>query len=104
MIQYFKTQSIVDDSPTSLKSNADIDDEIAVLAKCWAVPENVGDALLLLGPNFVHAKVRSCAVERIATCDDGELLHLLPSLVQALKLEPHLDRFDIFDFVFVLVF
>ncbi|TYJ55431.1 hypothetical protein B9479_003934 [Cryptococcus floricola] len=57
------------------------------LLPLWGQDVGIDDALELLGPEFMHKKVRAFAVKRLERADDEELLLYLLQLVQALKFE-----------------
>ncbi|TIA86759.1 hypothetical protein E3P99_03589, partial [Wallemia hederae] len=65
---------------------SEVHQAVNILLPLWAEPDTE-DALELLGPTFVHPKVRSYGVKLLSRADDEELLLYLLQLVQAIKFE-----------------
>ncbi|KAG8929907.1 Phosphatidylinositol (PI) 3-kinase [Tulasnella sp. 418] len=68
------------------KDPSEVKQAVEVLLPLWT-EIGTDDALELLGPNTVDARVRGYAVKQLARADDDELLQYLLQLVQALRFE-----------------
>ncbi|TIB65820.1 hypothetical protein E3P78_00336 [Wallemia ichthyophaga] len=65
---------------------SEVHQAVDILLPLWTEPDTE-DALELLGPGFIHPKVRSYGVKLLSRADNEELLLYLLQLVQAIKFE-----------------